>query len=115
MLDTPNNCHLWQNPHASSINVLESWLMLLEGPLTMYQLRKVQKIHTIHVPSAFKKFVIILNVSLGQLVLSILQNTGVSTFQEFQLYTNECKYKQSVPIIVDGHISGTSIRQGSTV
>lgn len=48
--------------------------------------------------------------------LAALQNTGVSTFQEFWMYTNICKYIRSVcNIHCRWPLYGVSVGQGSTI
>ena len=65
-----------------------------------------------------ERFISIMNVWLGQNVLSALRNRGCLHFSGFiytNLYVNTFRTMQSVRIIVDVRISGVSARRGSTV
>ena len=94
--------------------------MLLEGLLvTWIQRQDPSQIDSnvllcVHI----ERFISIMNVRLGQNVLSTLRNRGCPHFRGFvctKLYVNTFGTMQSVCIIVDVHISGVSARQGSTV
>ena len=56
----------------------------------------------------------IVHVLLGLGNLSALQNTGISAFQGFRLYTIAFGTKRSVLNVVDDRFSGVSTRHGST-